>query len=443
MVIKLSQLVGRGFWASHGAVQDGCTELVEAGGRGSGKSSYLSIELILQLLKHPEAHAVALRKVAATLRTSVYAQLLWAVEALGLNGYFRCSLSPLEMEYLPTGQKILFFGMDDAGKLKSLKMPRGYIGIAWFEELDQFDREEVRSAEQSLFRGGAFSLSLKSFNPPGSEKHWVNGYFEEEKVGKYSHKSTYLELPEPWLGERFLLDAAHLRKVNPQLYQLEYLGIPVGNGEEVFPNLVLGNGSFDSLQSLRMTEKVRTSSCHSEHREESVLKGTDPSTPPSTTLRVARDDKVVGGLPKASGVDWGWWPDPWAFNRVAYDAENRVLYVLSELQCHRTGNRETGLMVKNTIPRGEIITADSAEPKSIGDYRQLGLCCRGAKKGQGSVAYGLKWLQSLSAIVIDPEICPETAREFSACRYVDGVVPDKNNHHIDAVRYASQVFWRN
>lgn len=395
--IRLSQLVGKGFWGSHRAIREGCNELLEAGGRGSGKSSFLSIELILQLLKHPDCHAVVMRKVAATLRTSVYAQLLWAMHALGLGEYFRCSLSPLEMEYLPTGQKILFLGMDDAGKLKSLKMPQGYIGLAWFEELDQFDREEVRSAEQSLFRGGPFSLSLKSFNPPGSEKHWVNQYFDEPKVGKFSHKSTYLELPGEWLGERFLGDAAHLRQVNPQLYQLEYLGIPIGSGEEVFPNLRL--------------EAFSSAPCK--------------------------------GKACASGVDWGWWPDPWAFNRVAYDGENRILYILSELHCYRTGNRETGLMVKNIIPRDEVITADSAEPKSIGDYRQLGLCCRSAKKGPGSVAYGLKWLQSLAGIVIDPAVCPETAREFAACRYVDGRVPDRDNHHIDAVRYASQVFWRN
>ena len=412
MEIRLSELVGRGFWPSHRAIRNGCNELIEAGGRGSGKSSYLSIELILQLLKHPDCHAVALRKVAATLRTSVYAQLLWAIEALHLTGHFRCSLSPLECEYLPTGQKILFFGMDDAGKLKSLKMPRGYIGLAWFEELDQFDAEEVRSAEQSLFRGGAFSLSLKSFNPPAGEKHWANQYFLEEKVGKFAHKSTYLELPEAWLGERFLGDAEHLKKVNPPLYALEYLGIPLGSGEEVFPNLVLVPSQSASLTALPEGER-----------------GGRSMTAPT--------------LPKASGVDWGWWPDPWAFNRVAYDGENRVLYVLKELHCYRTGNRETGLMVKNTIPAGETVTADSAEPKSIGDYRQLGLCCRGAKKGPGSVAYGLKWLQSLAAIVIDPEACPETAREFAACRYVNGAIPDRDNHHIDAVRYASQVFWRN
>ena len=437
MEIRLSELVGRGFWESHRAIRNGCNELVEAGGRGSGKSSYLSIELILQLLKHPDCHAVALRKVAATLRTSVYAQLLWAIEALHLTGYFRCSLSPLECEYLPTGQKILFFGMDDAGKLKSLKMPRGYIGLAWFEEMDQFDREEVRSAEQSLFRGGAFSLSLKSFNPPGSEKHWANRYFLEEKEGKFSHKSTYLELPEDWLGQRFLGDAAHLQRVNPQLYRLEYLGIPMGSGEEVFPNLVLQSfGSVDGAKIPRLPAVARDDRVLGRMevaRDDRVL----------GRLEVARDDKAVGGLGKASGVDWGWWPDPWAFNRVAYDGENRILYILAEKHCYRTGNRETGLLVKSAIPLGETVIADSAEPKSIGDYRQLGLCCRGAKKGHGSVAYGLKWLQSLAAIVVDPAVCPETAREFAACRYVDGSIPDKDNHHIDAVRYASQVFWRN
>ena len=433
MEVRLSELVGKGFWESHRQVRNGCTELIEAGGRGSGKSSFLSIELVLQLLKNSSCHAVVMRKVASTLRTSVYAQVLWAIDALGLGGYFRCSLSPLECEYLPTGQKILFFGMDDAGKLKSLKMPRGYIGIAWFEEMDQFDQEEIRSAEQSLFRGGKFSLSLKSFNPPASEKHWANRYLLEEKAGKFAHKSTYLELPASWLGERFLGDAEHLQKVNPKLYQLEYLGIPIGSGDGAFPNLRL-----EPSVSFRAQRGIRSPG------------GTDPST----RLRLAQDDRGregiaqddgvnVARLPKASGVDWGWWPDPWAFNRVAYDRENRILYILSELHCYRTGNRETGLMVKNIIPDGEIITADSAEPKSIGDYRQLGLCCRSAKKGPGSVAYGLKWLQSLAAIVVDPAVCPETAREFAACRYVDGAIPDRDNHHIDAVRYASQVFWRN
>ena len=163
-MVKISEIIGSGFGESRAAVRGGCGELIESGGRGSGKSSYLSIELVLQLLKHPGCHGLVLRKVGATLRTSVYAQILWATQALGVRGLFRFSLSPMEAEYLPTGQKILFFGMDDAGKLKSIKMPFGYIGLLWFEELDQFDAEEVRSAEQSVFRGGDFCLSMKSFN---------------------------------------------------------------------------------------------------------------------------------------------------------------------------------------------------------------------------------------------------------------------------------------
>jgi len=391
-MIRLSELIGEGFFASHRAVRGGCTELLESGGRGSGKSSFLSVELVLQLVKHPGCHAVVLRKVGATLRTSVYAQILWAIGAMGLMPFFRCSLSPMECQYLPTGQKILFLGMDDAGKLKSIKLPTGFVGIAWFEELDQFTEEEIRSAEQSLFRGGSFSLSLKSFNPPAQPGHWANLAVLEQKPGRHIHHSTYLELPESWLGARFLADARHLERVNPTLYRLEYLGQPVGDGDQVFPNLRL------------------------------------EALPPMSGC--------------VAGVDWGWWPDPWAFNRVRYDSKERILYIVDEDEALRTGNRETGQRVLERIAYGETVVADSAEPKSVADYRGLGIRCRGAKKAPGSVRYSMKWLQSLEAIVIDPEKCPRTAREFAAYRYEEGRFPDRDNHHIDAVRYAVEMFWR-
>lgn len=393
-MVKISEIIGSGFAESRQAVRNGCGELIESGGRGSGKSSYLSVELILQLLKHPGCHALVLRKVGATLRTSVYPQLVWAVNALGVGAHFRFTLSPMEAEFLPTGQKILFFGMDDAGKLKSIKMPFGYIGLMWFEELDQFDQEEVRSSEQSVFRGADFSLSMKSFNPPMDPKHWVNCL--EEKPGRHRHHSTYLEMPENWLGRRFLDDAAHLRAVNPALYRHEYLGLAEGTGERVFPNLRL--------------EKIE---------------------PVFDNLR-----QIV------TGVDWGWWPDPWACNRVGYDARNRVLYVFDEASRHRTPNRDTAEIVRAMTAPGEVIMADSAERKSIADYRALGLNCRGAKKGPGSVAYSVKWLQSLTAIVIDPDRCPQAAREFASWRYRDGALPETENHHIDAVRYATSYLWR-
>jgi phage terminase large subunit len=394
MEYKLSQLIGPGFYGSHRAVKQGCLELLESGGRGSGKSSFLSVEFLLQLLRHPGCSGAVLRKVGNTLRTSVYAQLQWAVYALGLGGLFRFSLSPMEAEYLPTGQKILFLGMDDAGKLKSIKLPKGYIGLVWFEELDQFSAEEVRSAEQSLFRGGDYCLSMKSFNPPPDADHWANRYAQEARQGKHIHHSTYLELPQSWLGERFLADAAHLRQVNPTLYANEYLGQCVGTGARVFPNLRLEAIPEDKL------------------------------------------DRVV------AGVDWGWWPDPWAFNRVCYHSGSRTLYIFDEATCLRSPNRDTGALVKGRIRPGETVIADSSEEKSIDDYRAMGIPCRGAKKGPGSVEYSMKWLQSLSAIVIDPVRCPDTAREFQNYTYAKGTYPDRDNHHIDAVRYATGPFRR-
>ena len=246
--------------------------------------------------------------------------------------------------------------------------------------------------EQSVFRGGAYSLCLKSFNPPMDRDHWVNGL--EDKPGRFCHRSTYLELPPAWLGQRFLADAEHLKRVNRPLYDQEYLGIPVGDGERVFPNLRLE--AFDR----------------------------------------SRLGRVV------SGVDWGWWPDPWAFVRIAYDGQTRTLFVLDEDRGNRLGNLESGRRVLARIGDNEPVLADSAEPKSIADYRRLGICCRAVAKGRGSVAYGYKWLQSLSAIVIDPVRCPETAREFRACVYDNGALPGKDDHQIDAVRYASSAFWR-
>ena len=139
-----------------------------------------------RLLRHPDCHAVVLRRVNKTLRTSVYAQVCWAIGALGLSAKFKCTVSPMECTYLPTGQKIFFFGLDDPGKLKSLKAPHGYIGLLWFEELDQFDGpEQVRNVEQSCLRGGPYSFTFKSFNPPPSARNWANRYARE--AVSYTH----------------------------------------------------------------------------------------------------------------------------------------------------------------------------------------------------------------------------------------------------------------
>lgn len=404
---RLSELISPAFVDSHKAVKTGeINELVEKGGRGSAKSSYLSIELILELIKHPECHAVVMRKIANTLRTSVYAQVCWAISALGLTRKFRCTVSPMECTYIETGQKILFFGMDDPGKLKSIKLPFGYIGLAWFEELDQFDGpEQIRNVEQSIFRGGSYSMCFKSFNPPAMARNWANRYALEKKPGKMVHHSTYLTTPANWLGPRFLADAEHLKETNPTGYRHEYGGEVVGSGTQVFENLL---------------------------------------------LREIKDDEIKQFDRVTNGVDWGWYPDPWAWNRMHYDSGRKTLYLFDELTRLRTSNTETAKLIQSRIPEGERIIADSAEEKSVSDYKSYGLSCRGADKGPGSVNYSMKWLQSLRAIVIDPDRCPDTAREFSEYEYerddktgeVVAGYPDTANHHIDAVRYGTNRIWK-
>lgn len=410
--IRLSQLISPGLYEVHQAVRSGkVDEIVLAGGRGSTKSSCASIELILLLLQHPDCHAVVLRKVGNTLRNSVFEQIAWAVAELGLTSRFELTVSPMRAVYKPTGQRIMFFGLDDPGKIKSIKVPFGYVGLAWFEELDQFTGpEEIRNVEQSLFRGGSFSFAFKSFNPPAMARNWANRYALESRPGKLVHHSDYRSVPPEWLGPRFLADAEHLKATNPTAYRHEYLGEVVGSGTQVFENLRLEPIPADAKRSF-----------------ERLL----------------------------HGVDWGWYPDPWAYNGCSYDAARRTLYIYDEATRLRTSNADTAALLREkgvcTDPdREEYLTADSAEEKSCGDYRALGLPCRGAEKGPGSVRAGMKWLQSLTCVWIDPETCPDTAREFSEYEYerdkktgeVQEGYPDINNHHIDAVRYATNRIWK-
>ncbi len=404
--ISLDKVIAPAFHPVHAAIRKGeAQEVVLAGGRGSLKSSTASLEVWLTLLRRPDCHAVVLRKVGNPLRNSVYAQMMWAADVLGITPYCKATVSPMEIIYTPTGQKVMFFGLDDPGKVKSIKMQRGYVGIVWFEELDQFSGpEEVRNVEQSVLRGGSFSLAIKSFNPPAAARNWANRYVLEAKPGKLTHRSTYLTTPPEWLGQRFLDDAAHLENTNPIKYRHEYLGEVVGNGTQVFDNLHLELISADQIKHF---------------------------------------DRIY------NGVDWGWYPDPWAFNRMHYDAGRRALYIFGEEERQKARNQETAEIVKKWIDPDEIVTADSAENKSCDDYRAFGVRCREAEKGPGSVAYSMKWLQGLSAIYIDPERCPRTAREFAEYEYTttkDGEptneYPDAGNHHIDAVRYAMERVWR-
>lgn len=404
---KLSRLVSPAFAESHRAVKSGeINELVEKGGRGSGKSSFISLELILLLLKHPECHAVVMRRVGNTLRTSVYAQICWAIAALGLSSRFKCTVRPMECTYLPTGQKILFFGVDDPGKLKSIKVPFGYIGLAWFEELDQFDgTEQVRNVEQSLFRGGPYSFCFKSFNPPAMARNWANKYVLKPEAGCMVHHSTYLTTPAQWLSPKFLADAQHTKETNETAYRHEYLGEVVGSGSAVFENLRIE---------------------------------------PITDKQIKAFDYIF------CGQDWGWYPDPNQFVACAYDSGARTLYIYEEFRGCRQSNAAWAKKIAHH--KDDLILADpgSGGDRNVSDFKDYGFWMREAKKGPNSVAYGNRWLQSLAAIVIDPERCPETAKEFSEYEYerdpktgevLEGY-PDAANHSIDATRYALEPVWK-
>lgn len=396
--VKLSNIIAPHFWELHRDIkQHGHTYYWLEGGRGSTKSSDVSVEIPQLLIKNPECHAVVLRKIGNTIKNSVYPQMQWGIDALGLTDKFHFKTSPHEITYKKTGQKILFFGVDDPQKIKSIKLPFGYVGVCWIEELDQFTgMEEIRNLNQSLLRGGPVFWEFCSFNPPKSQNNWVN----EEKLfddpDRLVHHSTYLGVPREWLGDRFFEDAEKLKIKNEMAYRHEYLGEVTGTGGAVFENVE----------------------------------------------DMAMSDELVGNFDRLYyGLDFGFAVDPLAYVAMYYDAKREDLYIFDEIyQQKLTNSQAAGRIAQRTGDR--LIIADSAEPKSIKEMKDYGLHITGARKGPDSVEHGIKWLQDRAHIYIDKRRCPNTFREFISYEYERNregqfisAYPDKNNHAIDAVRY--------
>lgn len=403
--IKLSRLIAPGFYEVHRAIaSDAYTHYWMSGGRGSTKSSFASIEMILGILKDPEANGVALRKVGNTLKDSVFNQLAWAIGVLGLDHLWHVPQAKLEMTYLPTGQKILFRGGDDPQKIKSVKFTKGYAKYIWFEELNQFNGdEEIRSINQSLMRGGDRFVVFYTYNPPERQRSWVNLEALKARPDRLTHHSSYLGVPPEWLGRQFIVEAEHLRDVQPKRYLHEYMGLVTGTGGEVFTNVT--------------------------SRE-------------ITDAEIADFDRIY------RGVDHGYARDPFHYTEMYFDKTRRRLFIFHEY-------RGVGLPIATIIehlrarPYKEAITADTNDARANAALRSAGLPIRNAIKGKDSVEYGIKFLQDLEEIVIDPERCPGTWDEFlnyELEKDADGnyrsSFPDKNNHAIDAVRYALNAIIR-
>ena len=405
MAVELKDVIAPSFYNLHGDITEGkYTHYWLAGGRGSTKSSFASIEIVLNIMRDGAkgimTNALALRRYSNTLRESVFEQMLWAVNVLGVSAIWKPSVSPMQLVYLRTGQKIIFRGVDDATKLKSIKVGSGYIKYLWVEEANEFEGEEkLRNVLQSVIRGGEKYTCFYSYNPPKAARNWVNQYVAVEHPDTIVHHSDYRTVPPDWLGEKFLAAAEHLKKIKPEAYLHEYLGEVTGTGGEVFDNVL---------------------------------------------LRKITDDEIAIFDNLRRGIDWGYAADPFAYNVCHYDKTRRRLYIIREIHKVRLSNREAAQMIKAEAG-GRLITCDSAEPKSIDEMRGYGLRVIGAKKGPDSVEYGIKWLQDLEQIIIDPERCPETANEFSSYELdrdregnFKAGFPDHDNHHIDAVRYACE-----
>lgn len=398
--VKLTDVIAPPFYSVHNDIKKhGHTHYWLNGGRGSAKSSFISVEKIKGIMEDPNANAIVYRKVAETLRDSVYEQLLWAIDILQVSHLWKGTLSPLQITYLPTGQKILFRGLDKAKKSKSIKVKKGYFKYIWFEETDEFEGiEEIRTVLQSLMRGGSVFYVFCSYNPPKSPRNWVNAEVLLKRPDRLVHSSNYTQVPREWNGEPFWAEAETLKQTNPEAYQHEYMGEVTGTGREVFTNLTIRRITDEELK---------------------------------TFDRIRR------------GLDWGFAIDPLHYTECHYDRTRRKLYIFNEIHKVGMSNRSAVAEIKRVNPDNKTVIADSAEPKSIADCKELGLNIKGAKKGPDSVDFGVKWLQDLNEIIIDDQRCPNTAREFYEYEIAQDArgnpkadFPDMDNHSIDAVRYA-------
>lgn len=395
----LSNFIAPSFWnLCYDILEHRHTYYTLAGGRGSTKSSFISLMVVLLLLQNPSCHAIVMRKVDKTVGRSVFPQMQWAIHTLGLDDYFHQSVSPHQMIYIPTGQKIFFSGVDDPQKVKSLKPAFGYIGICWLEELDQFNgSEEIRNLNQSLLRGGAKFWEFASYNPPKSQNSWVNEDALIEQPDKLMHHSTYLSVPREWLGDVFFEAAERLKARDERAYRHEYLGEVTGTGGAVFENV-----------------------------QKKELSNQD----------IASFDRLYYGL------DFGFTIDPLAFVAMYYDTKHEDLYIFDEIYQQKLTNSRAATLIKKKAG-ASWITADGAEPKSIAELMELGLHVQGAKKNRDSVEFGIKWLQDRAHIYIDKRRAPNAFREFVSYEYERNregqfisAYPDANNHAIDATRYA-------
>ncbi|QBL97906.1 terminase large subunit [Exiguobacterium phage vB_EauM-23] len=398
--IRLSELLPNAFHNSWRAANNpNILNVVEKGGRGSGKSSDIAIIMTQMLMRYP-LNAVGIRKIDNTIELSIFEQMKWAIEISGVSHLFKVNKSPMKITYLPRGNYMVFRGAQEPERIKSLKASNYPFAFVWIEELAEFKTEdEITTITNSILRGeldeGLFYKFFFSYNPPKRKQSWVNKKYESAFVpaNTFVHHSTYLD--NPYISKQFIEEAEAMKKRNPMRYRWEYGGEAIGSGVVPFSNL---------------------------------------------TFRRIEDEEVKRFDNIRQAVDFGYATDPLAFVRWHYDKTRRRLYLIDELHGVKISNRELAEWVIGRGYHTHEVIADSAEPKSIVELRSLGLRrIRGAKKGPDSVEYGERWLDDLDEIIIDPKRTPHAAKEFEDIDYQtdkDGNpkprLEDKNNHSMAA-----------
>lgn len=399
--IYLPDVIGRGygaFWRFKGRYK------AVKGSRASKKSSTQSIKVIVEIMENPCINWLVVRKTERTLRDSCYAQLKWAIRRLGVDKYFKCSVSPLEIAYLPTGQKILFRGLDDPLKVTSITVEVGSLCRLWIEEAYEITSEDAFNRLDESIRGqlppGMYHQVVLTFNP-WSDRHWLKKrFFDEENPNVLAITTNYL--CNEFLSESDLVLFEEMKK-NPRRYK------------------TAGLGEWGIVEGLVF-----------ENWEERAFDVNEVSKCPN--------------VKSAFGMDFGYVNDPSTLFCGLVDTVAREIYVFDEMYEKGMSNEDIITRVTDLGYSKERIKADSAEPKSIAYLRKNGLRnIRAAKKGPDSIRAGIALIQDYK-IIIHPR-CVNFITEISSYTWdkdkFDNMVNkpiDDFNHLMDAMRYAMEEF---
>ena len=395
--VNIAEVIGGGykeFWNSKHRY------LVVKGGRGSKKSATTALKIIYMMMKYPLANTLVIRRVFNTLRDSCWTQLKWATERLQVSHLWKFNLSPLSAEYIPTGQKIFFRGLDNSMSITSITVDKGVLNFVWFEEFFQVENEDDFNKVDMSIRGelpeGYFKQIICTFNPWA--ENWIKKrFFDTEDDNVLALTTTYK--CNEWLSEDDIALFESMKVRNPRRYRIEGEGeFGISEGL-VYENFVVQDFDYKEISKRKSAESI-------------------------------------------FGLDFGYVHDPTALICAIADQEAKELYIFDEHYQKAMVNSEIASMIKYKGYAKEVIYADCAEPKSIEEIKRAGILrIQPAAKGKDSILNGIQFIQDYKLIVHSK--CENTIIELNNYCWdtKDGVAINKPidayNHLLDALRYAT------